>query len=103
MQMALFCLFHRVAPPSWMYGKARRFVQSNWMFAGGAEVISADGNMATHLATRLAAFWSVQPGRKGHWTRLREIGRGAEYDAPYKAFEISMQHIRQGWVEVMGE
>lgn len=103
MQMALFCLFHRVAPPSWMCGKARRFVQSNWMFAGGAEVVSADGNMATHLANRLAAFWSVQPGRKGHWTRLREIGRGAEHDAPYKAFKISMQHIRQVWVEVMGE
>jgi len=100
MQMALFCLFHRAAPPSWMYGKARRFLQSNWMFAGGAEVVSADGNMATRQATRLVAFWSAQPGEKGHWMRLREIGRGEEWNAPYAAFALSMRHIWAAWREV---
>jgi hypothetical protein len=61
-------------------------------------VVSADGNMASKMATTRGSFWRKQKGVKGHWVNLREIGRGDEYDAPYTAFEMSMRNIMEEWM-----
>jgi hypothetical protein len=61
-------------------------------------VVSADGNMASKMAHR-ATFWRKRKGQKGHWVNLHEIGRGDEHDAPYTAFDLSMQHIMAAWHE----
>jgi hypothetical protein len=60
-------------------------------------VVSADGNMSSKMATTWGSFWRREKGSKGHWVNLREIGRGDEHDAPYTAFELSMQNIMQEW------
>jgi hypothetical protein len=60
-------------------------------------VTSADGNMASVMATTRASFWRREKGIKGHWVNLREINRGDEYDAPYKAFDLSMENIMAEW------
>jgi hypothetical protein len=63
-------------------------------------VVSADGNMASKMATTRGAFWRREKGKKGHWINLREIGRGDEHDAPYTAFDLSMQNIMAAWQQL---
>lgn len=60
-------------------------------------VFSADGNMASKMATKFVSFWSKKKGKTGHWVQLQEIGRGDEQGAPYTAFEMSMQNIMEAW------
>jgi hypothetical protein len=101
-QMAYWCILHNTPAPAWFSPRLQRFVQRWRMFGGQAEVVSADGNMASTMAngTRYnpaGAFWRLEPGLKGHWVNLKEIGRGDEHDAPYTAFELSMQHIMEQW------
>jgi hypothetical protein len=107
-QMAYWCVFTRTVPPAWFNRRLQRFVARWWMFAGQSEVVSADGNMPSKMANGSGrnpagvSFWRRQPGRKGHWVNLKEIGRGEEWDAPYTAFDLSMQHIKAAWDEVVG-
>ena len=103
MQFALYALFSGTPPPTWLPRKAARFYERNRMFmAPGADVVSMDGNMASKLATQRASFWRREPGVKGHWVNLREVGPGVEHDAPYAAFELSMQNIAAEWRRYVG-
>jgi hypothetical protein len=67
------------------------------------DVVSADGNMASKMATSRASFWRQKKGSKGHWVNLREIGWGDEHDAPYTAFDLSMRNIMAAWQGRKGE
>jgi hypothetical protein len=97
MQFAIYALLSGRQAPGWLPRKSARFYQSNCMFVVKADVVSLDGNMASKMATSRASFWSREKGRKGHWVNLREIGLGDEHDAPYKAFDLSMQNIMEAW------
>jgi hypothetical protein len=92
------------APPLWEFGRRPVHLlggspQKQMMLACYLNVVSADGNMACKMATSRAAFWRKEKGLKGHWVNLREIGRGDEHDAPYAAFDLSMQNIMAAWKE----
>jgi hypothetical protein len=51
-------------------------------------VVSADGNMASKMATGYCKFWY-----RGRWEQLTGYGQ----DAPYAAFELSMKNIMEAW------
>lgn len=51
-------------------------------------VVSADGNMASKMASRYCKFY-----RGGRWEQLSGYGK----DAPYAAFDVSMKNIMDAW------
>jgi hypothetical protein len=90
------------AVPIWEFGRRPVHLlggspQKQMELAMYLNVVSADGNMASKMATTRASFWRRAKGLKGHWVTLREIGRGDEHDAPYTAFEMSMRNIMEEW------
>jgi len=62
-------------------------------------VVSTDGNMTMKMAVQRAQFWRKRKGRTGHWVKLWEIGRDKEHNAPYLAFELSMQNVMDMWIQ----
>jgi hypothetical protein len=70
-------------------------------------VVSADGNYATKMATRYCQFWvpgTARYARNRWWPTLRESNGGelwgdgsGEADAPYEAFRRSCENIMMAW------
>lgn len=100
-QMAYSVIFSQSTIPEWFSARTKRFC-AQWQMFGGANVVSADGNMASKMANTLAAFWQKHQGSP-RWVQLAEVGRGDEHDAHYTAFDLSMQNIMDAWQELSRE
>jgi len=75
--------------------------QQQMQFSHYLNVASADGNMASAMATRLCAFWTpkrIPATRSRYWATLKEAD-GYIYgsNAPYEAFQRSCQNIKTAW------
>lgn len=65
-----------------------------------ADVVSADGNYASKMATRYCQFWVAGTARANnrYWPRLWEAdGSRWGHDAPYEAFRRSCENISAAW------
>jgi hypothetical protein len=62
----------------------------------GAEVVSADGNMAG-MQARKGRTWRAVTGHKGHWWQLRDLGDERADGVPLECFKRSLVAIKERW------
>ena len=84
-------------------GSPHRQIELWRYFSNIAEVVSADGNYVSRLATRWNRYWVPGNGRYGHrWQEALSDTRYVAKDAPYEAFRRSCANIMTVWQALAG-